>query len=79
MVLAAVHGAPMGVPQFLTVSVKVPADAPGAIVAVNCLTAALAALLTPGSAITIVTRSMNVARSNNRPRFEMCNFSPDIP
>jgi hypothetical protein len=78
MVLAAVHGAAMGVPQFLTVSVKVPADAPGVIVAVNCFTAALA-LLTPGSAITIVTRSMNVARSNNRPRFEMCNFSPDIP
>jgi hypothetical protein len=50
----------------------------GEIVATNCLTAALA-LLTPGAAITIAMRSMNVARSDNRPRREMRNFSPDIP
>jgi hypothetical protein len=83
MVLAAVHGGTSGVPpQFVTVSVHWPATPPvavvGEIVATNCLTAALA-LLTPGAAITIARRSMNVARSDTRPRCKMCNFNLDIP
>jgi hypothetical protein len=60
------------------VPVVFPLTAVGDISERYCLTAALA-LLTPGAAITIAMRSMNVARSDNRPRREMRNFSPDIP
>jgi hypothetical protein len=83
IVLETVQAAGIGVPpQFVTVSVHEPEVCPkavfGAMEAVNCLTAALA-LLTPGAAITIAMRSMNVARSDNRPRCKMCTFNLDIP
>jgi hypothetical protein len=80
IVLAAVQGASMGVPQFVTRSVHVPLTppvaVPGVIVAVNCLTAA--ALLTLGAATRAAIRSRALATKTSLPRLESNGLSTDM-
>lgn len=81
IVLEAVQGASTGVPQFLTVSVHVPDTPPtavgGRMLAVNCLTAALAPL-TLGAATRAPTRSKAVATKTSLPRLESNGLNTDM-